>query len=61
MPSLVSDILTHEEIPRVMTPSGESKMERIAFLVELRNRALRPLQTKEAVQFDKLLYIKDVR
>ena len=57
---LVSEHLPHEGIPRVMTPSGESKLKRIAFLAEVRNRALRPLQTKEAVQLDKLLYINDV-
>ncbi|KAI4218176.1 MAG: hypothetical protein L6R36_009091, partial [Xanthoria steineri] len=58
--SLVSDHLPHEGIPRVTTPSGESKMKRIAFLAEVRNRALRPLQTNDAIQFDKLLYINDV-
>ncbi|KAL8837051.1 MAG: hypothetical protein Q9176_005920 [Flavoplaca citrina] len=58
--SLMSEHLPHEGIPRVMTPIGESKMKRIAFLAEVRNRALRPLQAKEAVHFDKLLYINDV-
>ncbi|KAL9036303.1 MAG: hypothetical protein Q9180_004373, partial [Flavoplaca navasiana] len=58
--SLISEHLPHEGIPRVMTPTGESKMKRIAFLAEVRNRALRPLQAKEAVHFDKLLYINDV-
>lgn len=35
-------------------------MKRIAFLAEVRNRALRPLQAKEAAKFDKLLYINDI-
>ena len=41
------------------TPSGQS-MKRIAFLAEVRNRALRPLETNPAIQFDKLLFINDV-
>lgn len=35
-------------------------MKRIAFLAEVRNRALRPLEAKEVVKFDKLLFINDV-
>ncbi|KAL8778402.1 MAG: hypothetical protein Q9213_007428 [Squamulea squamosa] len=58
--SLISEYLPHEGIPRVMTPSGESRMKRIAFLAEVRNRALRPLRTEKVVQFDKLLYVNDV-
>lgn len=42
------------------TPSGQNRTKRIAFLATVRNRALRPLGTKEAIQFDKLLYINDV-
>ena len=49
-----------EDIPRVITPSGESKTKRIAFLSEVRNRALRPLEAKKAIQFDKLLFVNDV-
>ncbi|KAL8732649.1 MAG: hypothetical protein Q9166_002624 [cf. Caloplaca sp. 2 TL-2023] len=58
--SLLSEYLPHEDIPRVMTLLGQSKMKRIAFLAEVRNRALRPLYTEEVVRFDKLLYINDV-
>ena len=58
--SLVSEHLPMEDIPRVITPSGESKTKRIAFLSEVRNRALRPLEAKEAIQFDKLLFVNDV-
>lgn len=35
-------------------------MKRIAFLAEVRNRALRPLETAPQMQFDKVLYINDV-
>ncbi|KAL8800392.1 MAG: hypothetical protein Q9200_007254 [Gallowayella weberi] len=58
--SLVAEHLPLDDIHRVTTPSGQSKMKRIAFLAEVRNRALRPLQAKQAVQFDKLLYINDI-
>ena len=58
--SLISEHLPIEDIPQVMTPLGESKTKRIAFLAEVRNRALRPLEAKKAVTFDKLLFLNDV-
>ena len=58
--SLVSEHLPLEEIPRVTTPSGQSRAKRIAFLAEVRNRALRPMETSPAIHFDKLLFINDV-
>jgi hypothetical protein len=41
-------------------PTGEKRTKRIAFLAEVRNRALRPLAAEGAGRFDKLLYINDV-
>lgn len=35
-------------------------MKRIAFLAEVRNRALRPLEADPLMRFDKLLFINDV-
>ncbi|KAL8710623.1 MAG: hypothetical protein Q9220_004847 [cf. Caloplaca sp. 1 TL-2023] len=58
--NIVSEHLPLEDLPRVMTPSGESRMKRIAYLAEVRNRALRSLNANQEVQFDKLLYINDV-
>ncbi|OCL13448.1 glycosyltransferase family 69 protein [Glonium stellatum] len=58
--SLISEHLPLEEIPRVTIPSGEKRMKRIAFLAEVRNRALRPFETNPSVRFDKLLFINDV-
>ncbi|OCL00408.1 glycosyltransferase family 69 protein [Cenococcum geophilum 1.58] len=58
--SLISEHLPLEEIPRVTVPSGERRMKRIAFLAEVRNRALRPLEANLSVRFDKLLFINDV-
>ncbi len=57
--SLVSEHLPLEYIPRITIPSGERQIKRIAFLAEVRNRALRPLDDS-TVQFDKLLFINDV-
>jgi hypothetical protein len=48
-----------EEIPHVTLPSGESRVKRIAFLAETRNRALRPLEQAN-ITFDRLLFINDV-
>jgi Cryptococcal mannosyltransferase 1 len=57
--SLVSEHLPLEDIPRVTIPSGDRRIKRIAFLAEVRNRALRPLEDPN-VRFDKLLFINDV-
>lgn len=35
-------------------------MKPIAFLAEVRNRALRPLHLDPSLRYDKLLYINDV-
>ncbi|MCJ1429742.1 hypothetical protein MMC29_007657 [Sticta canariensis] len=58
--TLLSEHLALEELPQLMTPSGEKRTKRIAFLAEVRNRALRGLQSESATQFDKLLFINDV-
>lgn len=47
-------------MPRVTTPTGERRIKRIAFLAEVRNRALRPLQTNSSVPYDRVLFINDV-
>jgi hypothetical protein len=57
--SLVHEHLPLTDIPRVTTPSGERRIKRIAFLSEVRNRALRPLENSP-IQYDKLLFINDV-
>jgi hypothetical protein len=57
--SLVSEHLPLEDIPRITIPSGERQIKRIAFLADVRNRALRPLDDF-TVQFDKLIFINDV-
>lgn len=44
----------------MMTSSGENRTKRVAFLAEVRNRALRALHSESATRFDKLLFINDV-
>ncbi|KAF2114992.1 cryptococcal mannosyltransferase 1-domain-containing protein [Lophiotrema nucula] len=58
--SIVSEHLPLEDIGRVIIPTGDERIKRIAFLAEVRNRALRPLQTNPTVAYDRLLYINDV-
>jgi hypothetical protein len=57
--SLVHEHLPLEDIPRITTPTGESRIKRITFLSDVRNRALRPLESSPT-RFDKLLFINDV-
>ena len=45
---------------RTKLPSGKERVERIAFLAEVRNMALRPLNEKGARRWDKVLFINDV-
>lgn len=48
-----------EDLPHVTLYNGTKKVKRIAYLAEVRNRALRPLETAQ-IRFDKLLYLNDV-
>ena len=48
-----------DAVPRVELPDGTHRTKRIAYLAEVRNRALKPLQTAQ-VRYDKLLYLNDV-
>lgn len=62
--SVVSEHLDYSEIPHVITPDGVPRLKRIAYLAEVRNRALRPLDNSTSpasqIRFDKLLYINDI-
>jgi hypothetical protein len=57
--SIVFEKLDLSTLPRLTLPTGDTRIKRIAFLAEVRNRALAPLDTSE-VKFDKILYINDV-
>ncbi|KAI9802608.1 MAG: hypothetical protein M1833_001682 [Piccolia ochrophora] len=59
--SIVSEHLPLEDIPKVKLPSGEQRVKRIAYLAEVRNRALRPLEGEaKDTKFDKLLFLNDI-
>nr|OQO29264.1 hypothetical protein B0A51_07509 [Rachicladosporium sp. CCFEE 5018] len=62
--AIVSEHLDLAALPHVTTPAGASRLKRIAFLAEVRNRALLPLTDPKSVasktKFDKLIYVNDV-
>ena len=50
-----------EDVPHVELPDGSRRVKRIAFLADVRNKALDPLEEEAAtIQFDKILYLNDV-
>ena len=46
-------------LPHTTLPNGDERLKRIAFLSEVRNRALAPINN-HGVKFDKVLFINDV-
>ena len=62
--SIVHEKLDLAPMPHVTTLGGTSRLKRIAFLAEVRNRALRPLTDPQSpasrIRFDKVLYLNDV-
>lgn len=48
------------DVPAVSLPDGSKRVKRIAYLAEVRNRALRPLDEHGDIRYDKLLYLNDV-
>ncbi|KAL9639648.1 MAG: hypothetical protein Q9164_000804 [Protoblastenia rupestris] len=60
--SLVYDTaFTVDDVPHIMLPDGSERVKRIAYLAEVRNRALLPLQEEQStVQYDRILYLNDV-
>lgn len=60
--SIVSEALdpiSLDSIPHTTLPTGSQRIKRIAYLAEVRNRALAPLDTLTR-HFDKVLFINDV-
>ncbi|KAI4246007.1 MAG: hypothetical protein L6R40_002223 [Gallowayella cf. fulva] len=49
-----------ETVPSVVLPDGSKRTKRIAYLAEIRNRALRPLDEPRETRYDKLLLLNDV-
>ncbi|KAL3419258.1 hypothetical protein PVAG01_09480 [Phlyctema vagabunda] len=48
-----------KDIPHTLLPTGEERIKRIAYLAEVRNKALEPLQ-KSNTHYDKILFVNDV-
>ncbi|MCJ1400673.1 hypothetical protein MMC11_003881 [Xylographa trunciseda] len=71
---VTGDHLPLEGFPTVVLPTGEKRVKRIAYLAELRNRALRPLDVQfspsvtdiengfraTSITYDRILFINDV-
>ena len=51
--TIVYEDLDLSTLPRITLPNGETRVKRITFLAEVRNRALAPLNTSD-VRFDRL-------
>ncbi|KAK3945507.1 glycosyltransferase family 69 protein, partial [Diplogelasinospora grovesii] len=64
---VIDDHVSLAEFPNVTMPDGSQRVKRVAYLSELRNRALRPLDTFDyqaqqagVVAFDKVLFLNDI-
>lgn len=57
---ILEDSPPPEELPRIRLPDGSERTKRIAYLAEVRNRALLPLDEHSEIEYDKLLYLNDV-
>ncbi|KAF1964179.1 hypothetical protein BU23DRAFT_585691 [Bimuria novae-zelandiae CBS 107.79] len=57
--TIVAEDFDLGSLPRTTLPNGEARIKRMAFLADVRNRALAPLETSD-VAFDKILYLNDV-
>jgi hypothetical protein len=53
------DPISLDSIQHTKLPTGESRIKRIAYLAEVRNKALMPLNTRPE-KFDRVLFINDV-
>ena len=56
---IFEDQLHPQAFPDLQLPDGTKRVRRIAYLAEVRNRALLPLESA-SIKYDKLLYLNDV-
>ena len=49
-----------DEVPTLTMPDGSERTKRIAYLAEMRNKALLPLEDDPTIKYDKLLFLNDV-
>ena len=52
--------LSLENIPHITLLDGSKRIKRIAYLAEVRNRALLPLDEAPSTKYDKILFLNDV-
>jgi hypothetical protein len=57
--TIVYEDLDLAALPHINLPTGEERLKRIAFLAEVRNRALAPID-RHGVRYDKILFLNDV-
>jgi hypothetical protein len=57
--TIVAENLDLSTLPHITLPNGEERLKRIAFLANVRNRALAPIDSN-GVKFDKVLFLNDV-
>lgn len=57
--TIIAEEFDSSTLPRITLPTGETRLKRIAFLAEVRNRALAPID-HQGVKFDKILYLNDI-
>ena len=51
---------SEKDVPHIRLPDGSERVKRIAYLAEVRNKALYPLGEDNQMQYDKILYLNDV-
>ncbi|KAJ5739978.1 hypothetical protein N7533_012762 [Penicillium manginii] len=54
------DHLDLKTIPTVTIPGGETRVKRIEYLAQVRNKALKPLTENPDIRYDKILYLNDI-
>lgn len=52
--------LSLEGFPRVTLPDGSKRIKRVAYLAEVRNKALLPLEDPSSAVYDRILFLNDV-
>lgn len=57
--TIIFEDLDYSSLPHTKLPNGEERLKRIAFLAEVRNRALAPIDAA-GVTYDKILFLNDI-
>ena len=57
---IYEDSLPIHNVPRITLPDGSQRVKRIAYLAEVRNKALQYINGKTTVRYDKVLFLNDV-